>query len=509
MQVKLRDHEWSIGDRIGEGGYGQVYEATSAQGEQAVAKLVPKEPGAEREALFGNDLSGVRHVVPVIDQGETENHWVLVMSRAQKSLKEHLDERGGPFDTAEAVAILTDIAETLADLDGRVVHRDLKPANVLLLEGRWCLADFGIARYADAATATVTRKYAGSPPYVAPERWRGERATSLTDIYSFGVIAYELLAGKRPFVGTDDEVRHQHLEDMPAHLEAVPALLAALVEECLTKAAAARPRPANVVTRLTKIEQQVPAGGLARLQEANRAEAIRRGEAARDASQARTEAESRQELFTAAKANLDRVSAMFKEAVLDAAPTARQVRLIGDGRALDATLTAAEARSIVGGWALNLCDAVLSISDATATSANPWGRRQPPAFSVIAHAEVTIRIPPDRFEYEGRQHSLWYCDAHETDHFQWFETAFMVAAYVPKRGRLDPFAIDPSEHAAKAIGSGMAEWQLAWPFTPLGVGDMDEFVTRWAGWFGDGATGQLRHPSHMPDRSPDGSWRKN
>ncbi|SFR30149.1 serine/threonine protein kinase [Lentzea waywayandensis] len=508
MQVKLRDHEWSIGDRIGKGGYGQVFEATSANGDQAAAKLVPKEPGAEREALFGDDVSGVRHVVPMIDQGETEDHWVLVMPRAQKSLKDHLDEHGGPFDTAEAVAILTDIAETLADLDGRVVHRDLKPENVLLLEGRWCLADFGIARYADAATATVTYKDKGSKPYTAPERWRGETATNAADVYSLGVIAYELLAGKRPFTGSDGEVRRQHLEETPAHLEAVPALLAALVEECLTKAAAARPRPANVVTRLAKIEQQVPAGGLARLQEANRVEAVRRGEAARDASRARTEAESRQELFAAAKARLDRVSAMFKEAVLDSAPTARQVRLIGDGRALDQTLSEAEARSIGDGWALNLGTAVLSISGATATSANPWGN-WPAPFSVIAHGEVTIRIPPNRFEYEGRQHSLWYCDAQETGHFQWFETAFMVMSLIPRRGRLNPFAIDPSQAAASAIGPGMAEWQLAWPFTPLSVGDMDEFVTRWGGWFGDGASGQLRHPSHMPDRSPDGSWRKN
>ena len=130
-------------------------------------------------------------------------------------------------------------------------------------------------------------------------------------------------------------------------------------------------------------------------------------------------------------------------------------------------------------------------------------------FTVIAHGEVTVRIPPNRYEYEGRQHSLWYCDAQETGRFEWFETAFMVMALLPRRGRLNPFAINPGTEAASAIAPGMGEWQLAWPFTPLSVGDMDEFVTRWGGWFGDGASGQMRHPSHMPDRSPDGSWRKN
>lgn len=490
MQVKLRDHEWSVGERIGEGGYGQVYEATSAHGDHAVAKLVSKEPGAEREALFGNDLTGVRHVVPVIDQGETETHWVLVMPRAEKSLEDHIDERGGPFDMAEAVAILTDIAQTLADLDGRVVHRDLKPGNVLLLDGHWCLADFGIARYADAATATVTYKERGSRPYAAPERWRGERATSVTDVYSLGVIAYELLAGTKPFTGTDDEVRRQHLEEMPGHLTAVSPLLAALVEECLIKAAAARPRPANVVARLTKIGHQVPADGLARLQEASRAEAIRKGEAARDALLARSAAERRQELFQAATTTMDRISRILKEAILDAAPTASELRM-GDNA-----------------WALQLNNATLSFSAARQTEADPWRRWQPrPVFSVIAHAEIAITIPPDSHGYEGRQHSLWYCDAQDPDYFQWFEMAFIDSPLLPRRGRQNPFAMNPSEDAAKAIGSGATEWQLAWPFMSVGAGDMDEFVARWAGWFADAAYNKLRYPSRIPEREPGGSWR--
>src|SRR5699024_7455063 len=96
-----------------------------------------------------------------------------------------------------------DIATTLTDLDGSVVHRDLKPENVLYLDGHWCLADFGIARYAEATTSPDTRKFALSPLYAAPERWKGERATTATDIYSLGVIAYELLSGEVPFTGKD------------------------------------------------------------------------------------------------------------------------------------------------------------------------------------------------------------------------------------------------------------------------------------------------------------------
>jgi serine/threonine protein kinase len=136
MQLQLAK-EWLLGERIDGGGFGQVYAAKSADYDSAaVVKLVPKAPGAERELLFA-DLTGVRNVVPIIDQGETEDSWVLVMSQADKSLRQHLAKVTGPLAIAEAVTVLSDIATALTDLEGRrIVHRDLKPENVLLLHGR-------------------------------------------------------------------------------------------------------------------------------------------------------------------------------------------------------------------------------------------------------------------------------------------------------------------------------------------------------------------------------------
>ena len=81
---------------------------------------------------------------------------------------------------------------------GRVVHRDIKPANILLLDIRWCLADFGISRYAEATTISDTRKFNLTPAYAAPEQWRHATVTNATDGYAFGVVAYELFASKRP-----------------------------------------------------------------------------------------------------------------------------------------------------------------------------------------------------------------------------------------------------------------------------------------------------------------------
>jgi serine/threonine-protein kinase len=150
----------------------------------------------------------------------------------------------------------------------------------------------------------------------------------------------------------------------------------------------------------------------------------------------------------------------------------------------------------------------MNFAPLTATSPSPWGSWTSPAFDVVAHAAVGIKIPVDRYEYEGRVHALWYCDAQEKGRYQWFETAFMVGVFIPRRGRQNPFALNPGEESAKAVWNGIAESQVAWPFTPLSVGDLDEFVNRWAGWFGDAAQGRLSHPGSMPGRSPQDSWRR-
>ena len=87
-----------------------------------------------------------RLLVPFLDSGETEDFWALVMPKAESSLRDHLNEANG-ITMNEALSVLIDIAEALVAVEARgVVHRDIKPENVLLLDGRWHIADFGIAR---------------------------------------------------------------------------------------------------------------------------------------------------------------------------------------------------------------------------------------------------------------------------------------------------------------------------------------------------------------------------
>ena len=156
------NQEWFLGKQLGAGGFAKVFSAQSKGGEPAVVKLIPKTPGAQRELLF-EDLDGVPNVVPIIDRGEWDDYWVLVMLKADMSLRDYLAAMGGRLTVDDTVSVLIDIVKALVAIEGRVVHRDIKPENILRLDDRWCLADFGIARYAEATTAPDTMKHAKSP----------------------------------------------------------------------------------------------------------------------------------------------------------------------------------------------------------------------------------------------------------------------------------------------------------------------------------------------------------
>jgi eukaryotic-like serine/threonine-protein kinase len=484
---------WKLGDRFDSGGFGQIYDASS-DGQPAVVKLVPKAPGADREFLM-EELSGVRNVIPLWDRGETDSHWALVMPRADKSLRDHLSERAGQgLDLNSALSIMIDIAETLVDLAAKqIVHRDLKPENVLLFNGRWCLTDFGISRYAEKTTAPETQKYAMSKPYAAPEQWRFQRASSATDVYALGVVGYEILTGHRPFNGPD--FREQHLHGQAPALTSVPAPLGALLDQCLSKSPGSRPTPADLLKRLQQQASTAPmSDGLAALQEANRAQVVRLAEDARLASEAETEAERRAALVQDAGRQLHSMSVTLSEAIRSAAPAASE--------------SAVQAQHMSGlltsGWRMRLGGAKLDFAPPTIPEEAPSL-----PFDVIVWLTIAVIQPPNQLGYQGRSHNLWFCDAQECGRYRWYETAFMDQPLMRSAQRpIDPFAASPtSKEAKQALLPGMGAFQVAWPFTPVDLGEMDEFIGRWAGWFAQAATGSLAYPSQMPERPIAGSWR--
>ncbi len=476
----ILNRRWQVGDQLASGGFGRVHEAEADDGSSAVVKLVPKAPGASRELLF-EELSGSPNIIPILDSGEWEDYYVLAMPRAEKSLRKHLEEAVGRLEVDETVVLLIDIAEALASLETEVVHRDLKPENVLLYEGHWCLADFGIARYAEATTAPDTHKYSMTAQYAAPEQWRGERATHATDVYEFGVMAFELLEGHLPFPGPD--FRQQHLNEPSPAVSGCPPSLASLVSECLFKAAAARPTAANILARLKS------SGGAAspaerKLQEVQNAVVEKQGAEAARMSAQKSQEEVRRDLFRAAKQSFDCIIEALSQRVLKAAP-ATQVSP-SDGRVV-----------------LQLGDGGLVIDPVQAAPEGCLAAfdYQPP-FDAIASSAIACRKPRDRYDYEGRAHSLWFCDAHDENVYRWYELAFMISPLVAQRSTLEPFALSPTdEYAGRALAPVTDVRQVAWQPLPFDQGEEEQFIERWLGWFAAAADGSLSLPSHMPESS--------
>jgi serine/threonine-protein kinase len=136
------------------------------------------------------------------------------------------------------------------------------------------------------------------------------------------------------------------------------------------------------------------------------------------------------------------------------------------------------------------------------------GPGQVAVFDVVCSAALSLKIPTDQYGYGGRSHSLWFGDVQVVDQYGWYETAFWFNPLMQRNSTQTPFSIDPGPEAASAVGAGINQFAVAWPFTPLVVGELNEFIDRWAGWFADAEQGRLVYPSHMPERTPDGSWRR-
>jgi serine/threonine-protein kinase len=217
-KIKLPEgiYEYDPAKPLGKaGGFGQVFAGRTSKGEEVAIKIihVSVADASHREMRIVDELKKrpSEHVIPFIDGGEDADsgRFFVVMPKAERSLQSVID-KNGLFAAPDASSILLQIAKGLGEV-GDLVHRDLKPDNVLYHDGKWKIADFGIARFVEEVTASNTLKEWKSPEYAAPEQWRSERATHQTDIYALGCIGYCLLTGKPPFTNNPSE-EHQKAE---------------------------------------------------------------------------------------------------------------------------------------------------------------------------------------------------------------------------------------------------------------------------------------------------------
>ena len=144
------------------------------------------------------------NIVKVYDVSVTDRLQYIVMEYVDGiTLKEYLKQRGGALTWKETVHFATQVLRALQHAHSKgIIHRDVKPQNIMLLaDGSIKMMDFGIARFSRAQSQTVSDKAIGSVHYISPEQAKGDRTDARTDIYSVGVMLYEMLSGRLPFDG--------------------------------------------------------------------------------------------------------------------------------------------------------------------------------------------------------------------------------------------------------------------------------------------------------------------
>jgi serine/threonine-protein kinase len=252
---------YQLASRIAIGGMGEVWQATDLVIGRTVAIKILKDeylgdPGfLERFRAEARHAALVNHegIANVFDYGEEDGSAYLVMELVPGEALSSILEREKVLPTDKVLDIVAQTASALhAAHQAGLVHRDIKPGNLLMTpEGRIKITDFGIARIADQVPLTATGQVMGTVQYLSPEQASGHPASPTTDIYSLGIVAYEALAGRRPFTGESQvAIAMAQINEAPPEL---PVTIAEpvrnLVYACIAKKPEDRPTTAANLSR--------------------------------------------------------------------------------------------------------------------------------------------------------------------------------------------------------------------------------------------------------------------
>jgi eukaryotic-like serine/threonine-protein kinase len=252
---------YQLSSRVAIGGMGEVWQATDLVIGRTVAIKILKDeylgdPGfLERFRAEARHAALVNHegIANVFDYGEEDGSAFLVMELVPGEALSTILERDRTLSTDKVLDIVAQTANALhAAHSAGLVHRDIKPGNLLITpDGRVKITDFGIARIADQVPLTATGQVMGTVQYLSPEQASGHPASPTTDIYSLGIVAYEALAGRRPFTGESQvAIAMAQINETPPEL---PATIAEpvrnLVYSSIAKSPADRPASAAHLAR--------------------------------------------------------------------------------------------------------------------------------------------------------------------------------------------------------------------------------------------------------------------
>jgi eukaryotic-like serine/threonine-protein kinase len=251
MQRPLIDGRYALGELLGGGGMAQVYlTRDEVLGRDVALKILraqytDDEGFVERFRREAKNAAALNHptIVQVYDQGRTEDGtYYIAMEYVPGGTLAQRIKQGGPMVPAEAAGVASRLAEALAVAHERgIIHRDIKPQNVLLTaSGDAKVADLGIARAVSSKTMTETSLIFGTASYMSPEQAKGERVGPQSDLYSLGVVLYQMLTGELPYTADNPlATAMKHVDEAPRHPReanpAVPEELDALTAKLLAK----------------------------------------------------------------------------------------------------------------------------------------------------------------------------------------------------------------------------------------------------------------------------------
>ena len=272
MVERVLDGRYALEMLVGSGGMADVYRAKDQLLERTVAvKILHQQYENDTEfiARFQREAKAAArithpNIVNVFDVGVAEGRHYIVMEYVPgRTLKERIKEEG-PVPAAQALEIARQIAGALAQAHANnLVHCDIKPHNILVMpDGNVKVADFGIARAVTESTMTYNDNIMGSVHYFSPEQARGTIITPKSDVYSLGVVLYEMLTGRIPFDGnTAVSIARKHLEEEAPPVRSVvpniPPVVEALVTRMMAKDPALRPDSRLLVQDSMRTEQMM------------------------------------------------------------------------------------------------------------------------------------------------------------------------------------------------------------------------------------------------------------
>jgi WD40 repeat protein/energy-coupling factor transporter ATP-binding protein EcfA2 len=244
---------YQIVSLLGWGGMGEVYKAYQPGLDRYVAIKVLHSHLAEEAGFVGRfereaaSVARLRHpnIVQVIDFDCQDDQYYMVMEFIDgPTLRQEEEERGEHFEIEKAAYVISGVASGLDYAHGRgMVHRDVKPGNILFTEeGQVVLTDFGIAHIVGTTLYTESGGMLGTPAYMAPEQGRGEMGDARSDIYSLGVVLYEMVTGRLPYeADTPLGMIQQHIEALPSSPSSINPDLPEAIEVVILKALAKNP----------------------------------------------------------------------------------------------------------------------------------------------------------------------------------------------------------------------------------------------------------------------------